>query len=320
MTLRVKLDALRSSLIVRAVVAFLATGTLAAQTFFTDRSVFLSNTTATNYEESFADWSEGDPLDGHQAEWEAPGAGDFNWILTAPGAGNQFLYSLYQAASTSSPGDELTFTFSGDPVYAFGGDFWGTMFDGFPQQADITFQTSNGDSFTHRVTGRTFLGIVSGVPLSAVTISASSSQPVWPTAGNVIAGGLNPNADLDGDGMSNGAEQLAGTAPADARSVFRVTSVAFDGDHLTVTFPAVAGRIYYLEWSDALQTADWHAADVAPYVCESDGAAQFNLNLDAGLSHRTFRVKVELQQGLSARSRGRTRTYDQSVNSRPLYH
>src|SRR3954466_10777618 len=78
-----------------------------AQQFFSDRSAFLAQTKTGYYEEKFDGWSEGDPLDGHQPEWEAPGNNGFGWMVSAPGPGNEQLYSLYRSVSTSSYNDSL---------------------------------------------------------------------------------------------------------------------------------------------------------------------------------------------------------------------
>jgi hypothetical protein len=56
---------------------------------------------------------------------------------------------------------------------------------------------------------------------------------------------LDPNMDSDGDGMTNGAESVAGTNPRDANSVFKITNVT----RTTLTFSSVVGRRYDLEMS-----------------------------------------------------------------------
>src|SRR3954454_18452358 len=175
----------RSSIAVVALFAFACSG--GAQQFRTDRNAFLATVEPGFYEEKFDGWSEGDPLDGHQTEWEGPGSNSFGLTVSAAGPDNNMLYSLDRAISTSSHDDLLVFHFSGR-VYAFGGEFWGTMFDGFPVSAEITFQTDNGQSFTRTVFGRTFLRFVSNTPLTAVTIDANGAQAAWPTAGNLIVG------------------------------------------------------------------------------------------------------------------------------------
>jgi hypothetical protein len=56
--------------------------------------------------------------------------------------------------------------------------------------------------------------------------------------------------DTDGDGQNNIEEELAGTLPADANSVFTVYSFSRN----TITWPSVAGRLYSIESSSDLVT------------------------------------------------------------------
>lgn len=67
--------------------------------------------------------------------------------------------------------------------------------------------------------------------------------------------------DPDGDGMTNLQEQLAGTDPLDARSVLRLSCARLAHGAVRLTWPAVAGREYFLEYSD---TAASGFAPLAP--------------------------------------------------------
>jgi hypothetical protein len=275
-------------LMAMAVLAFYSTGS--AQQFFTDRAVFLTNVRADYYEEKFDDWAPGEPLDGHQETWDAPGANGFSWTASASGTGNGLLYSLSGALSTSSHDDRLVFQFSDSPVYAFGGDFCGTEYDGHPITAEIEFETDTGQLFSHTVSICSFVGFVSNVPISKITIDSFGAQASWPAADNIITGDLRPDGDLDGDGMTNSAEQLAGTDPGDPKSNLRVSSVKFGDSNFVITFSAVAGKSYRLEYKDALMDSEWIALD--DQSVDTTGPAQFIDTTAPNPGMRFYRVTV----------------------------
>ena len=65
--------------------------------------------------------------------------------------------------------------------------------------------------------------------------------------------------DLDGDGQSNLAENLAGTSPQNAADRFLITSVApvSGGPGFVITFPAKAGKTYTIQYKNALTDTTW---------------------------------------------------------------
>ena len=71
-------------------------------------------------------------------------------------------------------------------------------------------------------------------------------------SGNGNALLLDPAADNDGDGMSNGAELFAGTDPFDANSVLRI--VSFTAGNL-VSWSSVSGKVYQVLATPALTTS-----------------------------------------------------------------
>lgn len=118
------------------------------------------------------------------------------------------------------------------------------------------------------------------------------------------ANGLNPNdaegdhgpeGDLDGDGQSNRAENLAGTKANDGGSRFEILLAAVDREGLTLTWPSAPGRRYRIHTSDDLVTWTTYTG-VFGYPLDikaSDGAlTQFKLRGEA-VGARYVRVSAE---------------------------
>jgi hypothetical protein len=76
---------------------------------------------------------------------------------------------------------------------------------------------------------------------------------------NFIAGGCDPHADVDGDGMSNLQEFIAGTDPNDGRSVLRVSEIHADGagQGTVLSWKSVLGRKYQVFYCNSLEDNDW---------------------------------------------------------------
>jgi hypothetical protein len=98
-----------------------------------------------------------------------------------------------------------------------------------------------------------------------------------------------PNADPDGDGMSNASEYIAGTVPTNAASLLRITNVTETAQGTTVTWGGVVGKRYQL-WSRLnLGTATWQTAG-SPFPATNTTTRAFEATATNGF--RFYRVQV----------------------------
>ncbi len=98
--------------------------------------------------------------------------------------------------------------------------------------------------------------------------------------------GLNPDSaadaaeDLDGDHAANLDEYQAGTNPASAESVFRVTDIRAAPPLLTLRFQAAAQRAYQVQYRDAASDGPWLTlTNLAPV--QADGEIELDVALPA---------------------------------------
>jgi hypothetical protein len=104
--------------------------------------------------------------------------------------------------------------------------------------------------------------------------------------------GGDPNADSDGDGVSNVDEFRAGTSPIDANSRLRVTQIRRQGNDIVVVFPSAADKRYRLEAGTSPTGA--FAVNVATLVTPSVDAAREVIDVNAVPNGRRFYHVVAL--------------------------
>jgi hypothetical protein len=152
-------------------VAVLASAASAAGTFYTTEASFTANIAPGSYVEDFSNFTFGNPLDGSQTTWAAPGANGFGWTASAALG----LYSNVSALSTNTANDPLMIMFTGAPVTAFGGIFANTDISGNIIPGTITVTTSDGGNFVIPTTN-SFLGYTAsvGMTITSVTMLAQS--------------------------------------------------------------------------------------------------------------------------------------------------
>jgi hypothetical protein len=115
---------------------------------------------------------------------------------------------------------------------------------------------------------------------------AHFGHPTGQAADNSRAGD-----DADGDGMTNFQEYLAGTDPQNSASALRITAVSRSGSSIVVSFSAVAGKPYRLEYKNAITDSTWlMVSDLTP---NSTGIAQITDSSVTGIT-RFYLVRLLL--------------------------
>jgi hypothetical protein len=109
----------------------------------------------------------------------------------------------------------------------------------------------------------------------------SASEYIYIDDLKLEIGTVNPLADDDGDGQTNPSEIFAGTDPADPLSLLRITAFTPDvGGSVTLTFSAVAGKAYLIEYSETLIGA-WSILRDDIFVAATGPATEAGLTLPA---------------------------------------
>lgn len=115
--------------------------------------------------------------------------------------------------------------------------------------------TINGNT-TIYITGATTLSFAV-IPGQTFTVTVQAVNPNdtsvgGPTSAPATIKVLDPAADDDGDGMTNGDEDTAGTNPLSSSSILKVTGVSrVQPSSLSVTWTSVSGKSYQLETASA---------------------------------------------------------------------
>lgn len=167
-------------------------------TTYTDKAIFLSLLQAGYWEDQFNDLTYG----GIVAPSTTRSSAEYTVTYTAPANG---LYTTTGAISTNTATDHLIATMEGENIFAVGGDFFLTDFNGdFQSYAgfNVTAFASNGinpDSPLLTATNSisNFFGWISSTPITSVTVSAGGVTPYrWNTVDNLIVGALYLESDI----------------------------------------------------------------------------------------------------------------------------
>jgi hypothetical protein len=173
-----------------AVAALVAITPSAFAQFFTSEASFTAALIGSSYLEEFSGWTFGNPLNGTQTSYTAPGANGYGWDAAAVLG----LWSNADALSTFTADDPIVFTFTGLPVTAFGGILANTDINGNLIAGDVTLLLSNGASQTITLgAGQSgFLGYISPVNLTTATISSASAATDWVQGDHLYTGSAVP--------------------------------------------------------------------------------------------------------------------------------
>ncbi len=105
--------------------------------------------------------------------------------------------------------------------------------------------------------------------------------------------GVNPNADANGDGMSNFQEYLTGNSPVAPNSGLRVTAISFDPAHANslITWTSNTVHFYTVETTTNLVAGPWTDSGLGTIIPDS-GVATTRTVSNAGQTKRFYRIRA----------------------------
>ena len=103
---------------------------------------------------------------------------------------------------------------------------------------------------------------------------------------------VNPNADADGDGMSNLQEYLAGTNPTNTLDNLAITNIVatLGGTNVSLTWKSVLTRCYYIQKRLDLTATNWFDSGLG--LVGPDGASTMRTITDTNAPMRFYRVQA----------------------------
>jgi len=156
----------------------------AASILFTDEATFLAALAPGYYLEDFPGLTYGGFVGPSMSFGPTNG---FSYTFIAPPNG---IWTTDSAMSTNYPYDPLVATFTGNPVTALGGFFYGSDFHGNYLGQPLTVALSDGTTHTYTPpNATTFLGFLSDVPLSWIGwVGVQGPGNNWPAVDHFYVG------------------------------------------------------------------------------------------------------------------------------------
>jgi hypothetical protein len=105
---------------------------------------------------------------------------------------------------------------------------------------------------------------------------------------------INPNADADGDGMSNFQEYLAGTNPNDVNDRLRITAISANapGTTATLTWTSHNTRLYQVQERTNMVAGSWVTNLTVGVVVPDPGPTTTRSAPDSSNSNRFYRIEA----------------------------
>ena len=101
---------------------------------------------------------------------------------------------------------------------------------------------------------------------------------------------LDPNADTDGDGMTNASEELAGTDATSSASALKIKDIAHPAaGTFTVTWSSVNGKVYRVQASTSLTSNSW--TDLSPDITANSTTSNWT-DTSASEVKKFYRVRL----------------------------
>ena len=135
-------------------------------------------------------------------------------------------------------------------------------------------------------------GFSATFPVSSTDADNDGMPDNWETGHNLNpANAADAITDSDGDGLTNLQEFKAGTDPAVANSVLRISAITKTSGDIQIGFPTVAGKTYRLEYKNDLLLGNW--TPLADGIFGTGTQIQVTDPGALGLGKRFYRLTLE---------------------------